>query len=176
MIKELRIELREAQKIRSQIIGVKIAFVATSSGFVLGGENGPDYSLVLVPALAAIFFDFLIISYGFSIKRIGYYCRTYLEPKIRENIQWPGGDPLWEELMICKKMRQQFARAGNFGLTAIIVILSVLSLICFRPFNNDYAINEIIAFLLTALLFLDLILSYKRMPDIEGKIEWPCNK
>lgn len=173
MIKDLRIELREAQKIRSQIIGVKIAFVATSLGFVVGGKNGPDYSLVLVPAFAAIFFDFLIISYGISIKRIGYYCRTYLEPKIRISVEWPIDEPLWEEAMSDKDMTQNFARTGNIGLTAIVVIPSVFILNIYEPFNKGYDINQIIGFLLLLLLFLDIYFCYLKRYVPTNRLKWP---
>ena len=173
MITELRIELREAQKIRSQIIGIKIAFVAASLGFVVGGKSGPEYPLILVPAFASIFFDSLIISYGVSIKRIGFYSRTYLEPKIRDNINWPTDEPLWEEAMGLKEMRQYFAGFGNIGLTAIMVIPAILYLKISKPFNTNYDINSILAFLLGALLILDIIFSYFWKHTPEQKLTWP---
>ena len=83
MICELRQEIREAQKIRTQIIGIKIAFVSAAFGFIFKDGSptvgSPASQLLLIPAFAAIFFDYLIISYGFSIKRIGYYCRHLYE-------------------------------------------------------------------------------------------------
>ena len=173
MIAELRIELRESQKIRSQIIGVKIAFVATSLGFVVGGKNGPQYTLLLVPAFAAPFFDFLIISYGISIKRIGFYCRTYLEPKIREDVCWPSDEPLWEEAMELKEMRQSFARFGNIGLTTIMVFPAAIYLWLNRPFETMDCINTILVLLLGLLLFLVIFFSYywKNIP--KDKLAWP---
>ena len=176
MITELRNELRESQKIRSQIIGVKIAFVAASLGFVVGGKEGPNYNLLLVPAFASIFFDFLIISYGVSIKRIGFYCRIYLEPKIREKVGWPFNEPLWEEAMSHKKMKQHFAGFGNIGLTAVVLIPAIVYLINEGPSFNNYYINLIIIFILFILFFGVIIFSYfwKYTPDI--KLEWPPKK
>ena len=162
MIAELRIELREAQKIRSQIIGIKIAFVATSLGFVFGGKDGPQYTLLFVPAFASTFFDFLIISYGVSVKRIGYYCRIYLEPKIRESIKWPSDEPLWEEAMAFKEMRQHFAGFGNIGLTAIVVIPTIFYTIIGKPFEANYYINIAAVVILSVLLILVIIFSYFR--------------
>ena len=107
MICDLRQEVRDAQKIRAQVIGIKIAFVSASFGFIFSVDN-PKYELLLLPAFAAVFFDFLIVSYGYSIKRIGYFCRYYLEPKLRKGSKWPDEDPFWEELMRVKKMKQHF--------------------------------------------------------------------
>ncbi|WP_022663622.1 hypothetical protein [Desulfospira joergensenii] len=173
IIIELRIELREAQKIRSQIIGIKIAFVATSLGFVFGGKDGPQYVLLLVPAFASIFFDFLIISYGISIKRIGYYCRTYLEPKIRKMIKWPSDEPLWEEAMGLKEMRQHFAGFGNIGLTAIVVIPTILYLMKGKPFDERYYINTGAVLILSIFLILDIVFSYFWKYAPKDKLPWP---
>ena len=176
MITELRIELREAQKIRSQIIGIKIAFVATSLGFIVGGKDGPQYNLLLVPSFASTFFDFLIISYGVSIKRIGFYCRTYLEPKIRNTINWPSDEPLWEEAMALKEMKQHFAGFGNIGLTAIVVIPTILYLIMSKPFDTEYYINTVAVLLLCVLLILVIIFSYFWKYAPKDKLSWPKTK
>lgn len=72
---ELRKEIVESQKIRAQIIGFKITFISSGIGLIIAGRNTVPQTLLIVPALAAIFFDFLIQSYSFSIKRIGRYCR-----------------------------------------------------------------------------------------------------
>src|SRR5579859_6081320 len=79
---ELRKEIIESQKIRAQIIGFKITFISTAIGLVLASSNRGSQMTLIVPAFAAIFFDFLIQSYSFSIKRIGRYCRENLEPVI----------------------------------------------------------------------------------------------
>ena len=173
MIIELRIELREAQKIRSQIIGIKIAFVATSLGFVFGGKGAPQYTFLLVPAFASIFFDLLIISYGFSIKRIGYYCRNYLEPKIREKIKWPSDEPLWEEAMGHKKMRQHFAQIGNTGLTFIVVLPTIMYLAIEKPFDSKYFINTCTIFILSAFFILVIVFSYLWKYSPKEKLLWP---
>ena len=179
MITELRIEVREAQKIRAQIIGVKIAFVTASLGFVVGLEQGQSYDLIVVPALASIFFDYLIISYGISIKRIGYYSRTYLEPKLRSGLSsndpsWPFDDPFWEEAMSLKPMRQHFAGLGNMGLTVAVLVPAILHLIVTRPFDEAWSFT--LAALLLVLFGLDASFTYFFKYHPAGRLEWPPPK
>lgn len=91
---ELRKELVESQKIRTQVIGFKITFVTALIGFFIskllsdieksGELDGYNFYLLIIPALASIFFDFLIYSYSFSIKRIGLYIRFELEPQLQD--------------------------------------------------------------------------------------------
>ena len=107
---ELRKEVIESQKIRAQVIGFKITFV--SAGIAVNPEKLPPV-LLAVPAFAAIFFDFLIESYSFSIKRIGYYCRNHLEPCIRSCLQLDESFLLWEEFMHQPGAGQVFAIVGN---------------------------------------------------------------
>ncbi|MCP4049229.1 MAG: hypothetical protein GY730_00785, partial [bacterium] len=111
LLLELRKELVESQKIRTQIIGFKITFVTAAIGVIATKVITPDIikghdaaiyrSLFIIPAFAAIFFDFLIYSYSFSIKRIGSYCRYIIEPQIKSFCEiGPDDDfPLWEEFI-----------------------------------------------------------------------------
>lgn len=169
MICELRIEVREAQKIRTQVIGIKIAFVTASFGFVFGAEDDPNYSLLLIPAFASVFFDYLIVSYGFSIKRIGYYCRSYLEPKLRAGVNWPSHEPLWEEAMSTPTMRQHFANAGNIGLTVLAVAAAVAFIM-----NESWSVVPVsFVVVLTALFVADVYFSYWYKYAPQGLIPWP---
>ena len=169
MISELRLEIREAQKIRTQMIGIKIAFVTASFGFVFGTDK-PMYELLLVPAFASVFFDYLIVSYGFSIKRIGYYCRMYLEPKLRNDGGWPDDHPFWEEAMQSPIMTQHFANAGNLGLT-LLAAIAATTLNLHRSPTWEVGI---FLFTLGILLSLDVYFSrwYKYVPtgNIEGSL------
>ena len=67
---ELRKELVESQKIRSQIIGFKITFISAAAAFIKVFQASFSPYILCVLAFAAIFFDFLINSYSFSIKRL----------------------------------------------------------------------------------------------------------
>lgn len=170
-IVELRGELKEAQKLRAQLIGIKIAFVTAALGFVVGGSDGPQYDLIIVPAVASIFFDFLIVSYGVSIKRIGFYCRTYLEPKLRAATSWPADEPLWEEAMALGEMRQHFASSGNIGLTVLVVAPALFRLFEGGPFSPSW--NYGLGVALTALFILDVLFSYVFKYAPKGRLTWP---
>jgi hypothetical protein len=61
---ELRLETREAQKIRAQVIGFKIALVSASFGFIYGADSF-EINLLMIPAFSAILFDYLIVGYGY---------------------------------------------------------------------------------------------------------------
>jgi hypothetical protein len=167
---ELRQETREAQKIRAQVIGFKIAFVSAAYGFIYGAKEF-EVNLLLIPAFSAILFDYLIIGYGYSIKRIGYYCRYYLEPKMRGSLSWPNSEPLWEEAMTIPKMSQHFARFGNTGMTIFVCVFAVWSTLSTSEFNLITLINGL---LLVGLLF-DLYVSYffKYTPNglVEGFLD-----
>jgi peptidoglycan/LPS O-acetylase OafA/YrhL len=121
---ELRKETIDAQRIRAQVIGFKITFVSAGIGIIAANADGFQSQLFYIPAFAAIFFDFLIHSYSYSIKRIGYYCRKCLEPKLREYSKWPENDPLWEEFMTTKKAKQHLALIGHIGITCLAVIVA----------------------------------------------------
>jgi len=96
LLEELRKEIIASQQTRTQIIGFKIAFVSAGLGLIGANINTIPIQLLIIPAFAAIFFDLLINSYSISIKRIGYYCRIYIEPILRESSGWSKEIPLWE--------------------------------------------------------------------------------
>lgn len=167
LLVELRQEVREAQRIRAQVIGFKIVFVTASLGFVFGPSGPPRLDLLLIPALASVFFDYLITSYGFSIKRIGYYCRHYLEPKIRPH-DWPADEPLWEQAMGHKNMRQHFANAGNLGLTLCAVLPAIAYLLSVKPWRA----SALAAVALGVLVVLDVVFSSFWRYAPRGKLDW----
>jgi len=120
LFSELRKELVESQRIRTQIIGFKITFVSTAVGVIMTNLGKVPTILLAVPAFAAIFFDFLIYGYAFSVKRIGYYCRVHLEPVLRKEFQLPKDFLLWQEFLVEEpKIRQSLTFSGNLGLTAL---------------------------------------------------------
>jgi hypothetical protein len=145
LLVELRREILESQKIRAQVIGFKITFIGTGVGLILANQSRIPLTLLVIPAFAAIFFDFLIQSYSFSIKRLGHYCCEYLEPAIFKHHLSDQFVP-WEEFMSRKENRQRYSAMGNLGITTLTVIPAVVVL--FLPFRSLIAVP-----LLAALVF-----------------------
>jgi hypothetical protein len=121
---ELRKEIIESQKIRAQIIGFKITFISSAIGLILAESNRVPQKLLIVPAFAAIFFDFLIQSYSFSIKRIGRYCLENLEPVLFRDVSFCS----WENFMSQPENRQSYSMIGNLGITMLAAIPAIISL------------------------------------------------
>jgi hypothetical protein len=128
---ELRKETLETQKIRAQVIGFKITFVSAGIGLI--AANKLPGLLFVVPAIAAVFFDLLIASYSFSIKRIAYYCRTHIEKRIRGVCVLPDEFPLWHEFLLQKWTEQRLSRYGNIGLTFLAMVPATIAL--FQTFS-----------------------------------------
>lgn len=133
---ELRKELVEAQKTRIQIIGFKITFVSAALAVIGANLSKIPNAVLALPAFAGIFFDLLVNSYSFSIKRIGSYCRLYLEPILRRetSLSSPPEFFLWEEYLMQPQMRQILSFSGNLGLTLLASAVAVTGLTTpFRP-------------------------------------------
>ena len=130
---ELRKELIESQKIRAQVIGFKITFVTAAVGLIGTKIQDIDPILFVIPAFASIFFDFLIYSYSFSIKRIGSYVRDYVEPALTKHGHMPADFVQWQDFLTQPKTKQNLALYGNFGFTLIIVLVGIIS--TFIPFR-----------------------------------------
>lgn len=145
---ELRKELLEAQKIRAQIIGFKVTFVSAAIGLIVANlDKGIDQSVFVMPAFAAICFDFLISSYSFSIKRIGSYVRDHVEPALRRSGDLPEDFVAWQEFLTDPKTRQNLAGYGNMGLTILAVCVAVWALIFpFRPVASSILLVALIVF------------------------------
>jgi hypothetical protein len=126
---ELRKELVEAQKIRAQVTGFKITFITASLGFLLANAQTLDRAMFVLPALSAVFFDFLINSYSFSVKRIGSYVREYIEPVIEKESAYPEGFVLWQDFLTQTKTKQRYSRVGNLGLTVLTEIVALAALL-----------------------------------------------
>lgn len=160
---ELRKELIESQKIRSQVMGFKIAFVSAAIGLMAKSVD-LDKALFVIPAFAAICLDFIIYSYSFSIKRIGKYTREHIEPALKLNGTVPKEFTLWQEFLTDPKTKQNLALYGNLGFTILTVVLSGVSLFFpFRPVLSLTLLGALIVF-----TFMDYYLAY-RSPQILGK-------
>ena len=143
---ELRKELVESQKIRSQVLGFKITFVAAVIGLIAKGHS-IDNALFVIPAFSAICFDFLIYSYSFSIKRIGSYIRSYLEPALKIHGHMPSDLRLWQEFLTDPKTRQRLALWGNIGFTFLTLVVALVALfVPFRPLLSTSLIVGLIVF------------------------------
>lgn len=128
---ELRKETLESQKLRTYAVGFKISFVTTGIALI---TSNPDKDkilplLLVIPAFAAMFFDLLICSYSFSIKRIGYYCRKHLEKAIQESAGLPADFLSWEQFLLRPKMSRKLPCVANLGLTVLALIPAVLALL-----------------------------------------------
>ncbi len=132
MMVELRKEIIETQRTRVQVVGFKITFVSAGIGLIAAYMDSVPSYLFVIPAFAAIFFDLLVCSYGVSIKRIGYYCKKYLEPTFKmhlEEEQLPNNFLFWEDYMSQPEVKQKLSFVGNFGLTGLSVLVAVYVLI-----------------------------------------------
>ena len=150
---ELRKELLEAQKIRSQILGFKFTFIPTAIGLLAINLKEIDKALFILPAFAAIFFDFIIYSYSFSIKRIGCYTRDHIEPVLKLQKDVPEDFVMWQQFLTQPKTKQSLALYGNFGVTLITVIIGLIAL--FFPFRIFVSLGLIVA--LSIFLVFDIL-------------------
>ncbi len=147
---ELRKELLESQKIRSQIMGFKIAFVSASIGLMARNLESLDKALFVVPAFAAICLDFIIYSYSFSIKRIGCYTRDNIEPALKKYGNVPDEFTLWQDYLTEPKTKQNLALYGNIGFTILTVTVGAISL--FSPFRPSLSISLLIALVIFVIM------------------------
>lgn len=168
---ELRKELVESQKIRAQVIGFKITLVSTGVGVIIANLDKVPVVILVIPAFAAIFLDFLIQSYTFSVRRIGVYCLQYLEPQIRNGSDLTSAFKFWEEFMILPRARQYFAMVGHLGITSLTVIVAIASL--FFPFR--WLISPPLMGAILLLFFMDVRthsrVDRKRLTTIEPEMK-----
>ena len=153
LLVELRKEIVSSQQIRATVIGFKITFVTGAVGLIIARLDTVPSELFVVPAFAAIFFDFLINSYSSAIKRKGIFCRAYIEPKLRQAFTWPSSEPLWEEYMSDPRNKQSLSIAGNLGITLVTCVPAVIVL--GGLYETWYAIPLLVVLL--CLLALDVI-------------------
>ena len=161
---ELRKELVEAQRIRAQLIGFKITFVGTAVGLIVANQSAVSLALLAVPAVAAVFFDLLIVGYNVSILRIGFYCLMHVEPILRVQGHWPADALLWEEFMHQSGLRGVRPALANLGLTALAVALGVISTLRTVPIGYGVSCSLI----LIGLFSLDC-LAHLRLPPLLRK-------
>ena len=162
---ELRRELVESQKIRAQITGFKISFVSTIIGLMVAHIKDIDPAMFVIPAFASICFDYIIYSYSFSIKRIGFYCREHIEPALKKTGEIPVDFEPWQEYLTNPKTRQWLSFTGNFGFTVLNTSIGLTAL-CF-PFRA--LLSSFLGSVLTVFLTVDLI-AFRSPKKIGDKI------
>jgi hypothetical protein len=163
LLVELRKEVTELQRIRSQVIGFKITFVSAGIGVIAANIDKVPTQLLSVPAFAAIFFDLLIANTSYSIKRIGKFCRDNIEKVLKDYpTNWPENLPLWEnyvkdQLKKDEKWRHRLAPFGNLGITGLSVLVALFSLLI--PFPSTWQLPWLLLATLLGIFFIyDFIL------------------
>ncbi|MFQ6028680.1 MAG: hypothetical protein ACE5Q6_14430 [Dehalococcoidia bacterium] len=136
---ELRKEIVNSQRLRVQLVGLKITAVLVASAFI--AASIPDDTTVLeaivkframlvAVAFGAIFFDLLIAGLSMSINRMGFYIKEFLEPCLKEEVDWPINKPLWEYFEATqipgKSPSGLLGNISNLGLTGILVLATFL--------------------------------------------------
>ena len=116
-----------------------------------------------MPAFAAIFFDLIIASYNFSIKRIGHYLGHVIEPELKT--KHPTPRLLWEEYMQLPQSKQVVANLGNLGITLLVSIVAAWVLLAHPSIE---AISMLVV--LAALLVIDcgVVLRPKTLANIQN--------
>jgi hypothetical protein len=102
--------------------------------------------------VASIFFDLLINSYTISTKRIGFYCRHYIEPGLLAKDSIPKNFQFWESFVDQSMLKQSFSLFGNVGLTLIIICVAAGNSIR----TLGLKLGGTIAFVLAILLVIDV--------------------
>ncbi len=119
---ELRKELVESQRIRSQILGFKITFVSAFVALLEGSDSAKI--LFVIPAFASICFDYIIHSYSFSIKRIGGYIRNHIEKQLIKDGEFDQDFVSWQCYLQNPETKQNLVLYGNFGFTLLVSIVA----------------------------------------------------
>lgn len=168
---ESRKDIIEHQKLRSQILGFKITIVGAGIGIIVTNMEKVSSTLLIVPALAAIFFDLLLAGYSFSIKRTGYYCRKYIEPMLRKSVDWPDEALLWEEFMSKPEAKQSHQLFSILGITTLAVIPAIIALLFpFRLFLSSSMLTILISlFVYEIYIFLHLGTKYSQSVSHQQK-------
>ena len=160
---ELRKELVETQKIRSQLIGFKITFVSAAIGIIGTNLDKIPSALLVVPAFASIFFDFLINSYSSSIKCLGHYIRNYIEPALKTANNLNDDFPLWEEFLKNERTKQALPVIGNLGLTFLATGVAIIALLL------SFQLNLSVTLIILLCIFFTIDLMVYLNPYRSGK-------
>jgi hypothetical protein len=131
LILELRKEVLELQKLRAQVVSIKITAVGAGIGLIAGNSDAVGWELLIVPAVAAVCFDLHANGYGGRIKRIGLYIKTVLEPRVAAEAAWEA--PLWEQYLSSARGEQWYLHVGSLGLTLIAVVGGAIGLAVGSP-------------------------------------------
>lgn len=153
---ELRKEIVGTQRIRAQLIGFKISFVSATAGLLLANAARVPREAFVLPAFAAVFFDLLIYSQSFSVKRIGTYCREVLEPELRRRFHIRQDLQLWEEFVSDPQRKQSFLVSGNLGITLLACLVGGVALL--GPETSSW--SGVLIVILAGFFVLDVTMSW----------------
>jgi hypothetical protein len=121
---ELRKEIISTQALRSRTIELKIIVVGGAIGLYFTAPRAiGDPRFLAIPAFVSIFFDFLIASYSFAIKRKGRYIESHIEPQLKTISSWSREHPLWEEHLRQPAQRQRFSLIANVGFSLLACLI-----------------------------------------------------
>jgi len=163
---ELRKELSETQRMRTQVTGFKITILSAGVGYIM--SSGPKYELLVMPAFSAIFFDFLINVQSLSIRRIGFYCKVHIEPYLKKQSNLPKDFPFWEEFM-AEKNSQSLSRIGNIGITIILGIVASIAIFEKLSLNYHNYYNHVFVLLIVLLLwdiYIHIMIATKKFNNV----------
>ena len=163
LLEELRIEIQNNKRYKNQMFGFKILFISAVLGLILANLDQVDIGLIIIPALASFYFDFVIAGYSYAIKRAGAYVRCFLEPILKESSNWPNEALLWEEFLTKYKFWQTFSKQGTIGLS---FLLSLITLIAFYLSNWPPFILFFLILTLACLNIYNFIVFYVHLDEI----------
>lgn len=165
MLVELRKEIISSQHLKNQTINFKVTLIATAVGIVVAQEL--PAGLLVIPALAAVFFDLIIDSHVATIRRIGLFTRDQLEPVIRASVKWPSDRSMWEEMMAQPRSTVARSLVGNVGLTVIVCAVAFIAMVQ----NWETWPTLPLACLLVAALLLDVAVVFFGGPHWPRRLE-----
>ncbi len=126
---ELRKEMLEAQKLREQMLALKVTAVGAGIAVILANTDRARLETIAIPALAAVMFDIRIGSLSVGIRNLGAYLEQFVEPQLKSNPTWDANMPMWEEHVRNVEHNQLFVLFGSSGFTLFVGTLAIATLI-----------------------------------------------
>lgn len=157
------------------MVGFKVTFVSTAIGIIIANSETVPSLLLVLPAVAAIFFDLLIISYGFSIKRMGNYVRFHLKPQLIDHLKWPNTVPLWEQYVGRKVVRQKLSIISHWGLTLIASAIGIAG-VYFSTIIVLALVWKLCIIIILALMLLYVAYAHEQPKKFNKPVPWTAEK
>ena len=151
-------------------MGFKITLITAGIGIIFAKLDVAHAWLIVIPAVASFFFDVMVHSYSFAIKRTGAYCRVYLEPIFRAEYKLGSDFKYWEQFMNSEDARRKAGIGGNVGLKVLTMIAAGIA--CWWTLDSLIALLTI--FVLFGMVGYDIYLVVKdplkdlKKDDVDG--------